>query len=359
MLGATLAMGVLLVVGGATPAAAHGGSAEEPPSNYRADITSFDPGVAGVSLRVVEGTSRLELANHSASTVIVMGYDGDQYLRVGPDGVFENENSGAAYINANFSGSGTTPANVDPKATPKWRQISTEQVAVWHDHRTHWMAATEAVVERDPGETHVVNEQWIVPFSIDGRPVQASGTITWVPGPNRALWFLGVAAVTALGVAACCTSRCHVAVVGAATLVLSACAVDATSAWRLSSAPPTDKLAALVLPALAAAAVIVGLVVLRRREQVAVMLLGAGGAALAVLFGWLSLDLLTYSQVPSAFDALVARLTVAGALSGGAILVGALLVQRRQELAFLIRPQPNAKSSRRRPPGAPGAPPVR
>ena len=360
----TVAIALLLLVVTASPAAAHGGTQDEPPTNYRADITQFDPGVPGVALHIAEATSRLELVNRGPATVVVMGYEGDQYLRIGPDGVFENERSGSVYINANFSstssgsgsggatGSAAVPPDVDAKAPPRWRQVSTEPVAVWHDHRTHWMAPTEAVVERDPGRSHVVNEKWVVPFVIDGRTVEATGTITWVPGPNVLVWLTAVVGVAALGIVASTTKWWRAVMVVSAVLLLVLCAIDAVSEWVLSPAPPGEKLASLVVPALAAAAVVAGLALLRRREQTAVLLLGAGGAALALLFGWASREYLTYSQVPAAFADLVARLTVAGALSFGAILVGAMLVQRRRELAFLIRPAPRPRAPRSSPPPA-------
>lgn len=334
---------------------AHGGTQDEPPTNYRADITAFHPGVPGVSLRIVEATSRLELVNRSPREVIVMGYDGDQYLRVGPDGVFENVRSGAVAINANPTGSGVTPPEVDPKAPPQWRQVSSEPVAVWHDHRTHWMAPTEAVVERDPGASHVVNERWVVPVVVDGRVVEATGTITWIPAPNPVLWVGAIALVAALGIAACATRWWRVVMAVAAVLLLALCTTDGVSAWHLSAAPTGDRVAALVVPAFAFAVVLLGLVLLpsARRERLAVLLLGAGGAALALLFGWVSRDYLAYSQVPSAFSMAVARVTVAGALSLGTILFGGMLVQRRRELAFLIKPPPRPRPSAPRAPVPP------
>jgi hypothetical protein len=342
------AMGVGLLVAAATPASAHGGAQDEPPTNYRADITAFDPGAPEVSLRIVEATSRFELTNRGPSTVVVMGYDGDQYLRIGPDGVFENERSGAVAINANPTGSGLTPPDVDPEAPPQWRQISTEPIAVWHDHRTHWMAPTEAVVARDPGASHIVNERWVVPVLVDGRPVEATGTITWIPAPNPLLWLGGIVLVAVLGIAASASRQWRFVVAAAAVLLLAVCTVDAVSAWQLSTAPTAGRASALVVPAFAIAAVVAGLALLpsRRHEGTAVLLLGGGGAALALLFGWVSRDYLAYSQVPSAFSMVVARLTVAGALSLGAILFGAMLVQRRRELAFLIKPHPRPRAPR-------------
>ncbi|PRY37174.1 hypothetical protein LY71_12439 [Geodermatophilus tzadiensis] len=47
----------------------------------------------------------LELCNRSAETVTVYGYSDEEYLRIGPDGVWRNANSPATYIN------GVSPAD--------------------------------------------------------------------------------------------------------------------------------------------------------------------------------------------------------------------------------------------------------
>ena len=52
----------------------------------------------------------------------MLGYQDEPYLRVGPDGVFENRRSPAVYLNANRRGSTAVPRSADPDAEPDWTQ---------------------------------------------------------------------------------------------------------------------------------------------------------------------------------------------------------------------------------------------
>ena len=58
-------------------------------------------------VRAVAG-GQLELTNRSGQEVLVRGYRLEPYLRVGPDGVFENQRAPSAYTNR-FS---TAPASI-------------------------------------------------------------------------------------------------------------------------------------------------------------------------------------------------------------------------------------------------------
>src|SRR4051794_19559227 len=100
-----VALALLVVVGaGAAPACAHAVSGVSA-TNYETRLTGVDPGLPpGVRVRVVESGSRLELVNRSGTEVAVAGYTGEPYLRVGPDGVFENLESPSTYINATRKG---------------------------------------------------------------------------------------------------------------------------------------------------------------------------------------------------------------------------------------------------------------
>ena len=81
-----LLLGALLVAATPSPAVAHGVGGVDP-SNYRTRVTSIDPSVAGVVVRPVDLGTRLELTNRGETDVVVLGYDGEPYLRVGPRGV--------------------------------------------------------------------------------------------------------------------------------------------------------------------------------------------------------------------------------------------------------------------------------
>jgi hypothetical protein len=143
-------------------------------------------------VRVVELGNRLELSNTGAE-VIVLGYQGEPYLRVGPSGVWTNLNSQATYINRTRQGNGAIPADLptDANASPRWEQISSGHVARWHDHRIHWMGSSlPPNVQRAPNQEHV-QFAWHVDLRQGATPVVVEGELRWVPGPSPWPWVGG------------------------------------------------------------------------------------------------------------------------------------------------------------------------
>jgi hypothetical protein len=172
-------------------------------TNFRTELGSLTPAVPGVEMKVIEAGSRLQLTNDSPTEVVVVGYTGEPYLRVGPDGVFQNRRSPATYLNANRNGTKPIPPEADATAEPDWEQISTGQVARWHDHRTHWMGGLKPPgVQSDPGRRQTV-APWDVVMRQGDTDITASGTIDWIPGPSPWPWYilagvLGAGTVAAL-----------------------------------------------------------------------------------------------------------------------------------------------------------------
>ena len=141
-------LAALTVVAGAlgllaTPVAAHNVSGVGS-TNYLTTLDGLAPETAGISVAVLEKGSRIEVTNTNEDDVVVLGYEGEPYLRIGPDGVFENQRSPATYLNRDRSGSDSGGAEVDAEAEPDWEQISAGRTARWHDHRIHWMAPSRA-----------------------------------------------------------------------------------------------------------------------------------------------------------------------------------------------------------------------
>jgi hypothetical protein len=115
-------------------------------TNLDSRITA-DPDLPGVSWHVYTGGLLIEVRNDSDEVLVVEGYEGEPYLRIGPDGVERNRRSPATYINddrvVRRVGGRTSvamPPDVDPTAPPEWIRIDTEPLARWHDHRVHWMS---------------------------------------------------------------------------------------------------------------------------------------------------------------------------------------------------------------------------
>src|SRR5439155_23031452 len=123
----------------AAPASAHSVSGVSA-TNFHTHLKSVTPAVPGLEVKVVEAGSRLQVTNHSGQEIVVLGYHDEPYLRIGPQGVFQNKLSTATYLNQTRKGK-QPPAsaqNAKPGETD-WQQISSEPEARWHDHRIHWM----------------------------------------------------------------------------------------------------------------------------------------------------------------------------------------------------------------------------
>ena len=149
------------------------------------------------------------------------GYSGEPYARVGPAGVFVNDNSPATYLNADRYSTAPVPAGVNPAGPPRWRQVSGDPVFRWHDHRVHWMLTTlPPQVAASPGAEHRISS-WTVVLSYGGQRLTATGTLDWVPGPSPWPWFVLVLAA-ALGVA---LLRSRPRLLGVVAAVMVACDV--------------------------------------------------------------------------------------------------------------------------------------
>ena len=132
-----------IVLGPAQPVLAHGGNGGAA-SDYLIEVTGFEGDPAGIEVYPVELGDRMELVRTSATDVEIVGYDGEPYIRLGQDGVFENFNSPSHYTNLDRFARTVTPPNATPTAEPDWVKLSDGNSVRWHDHRTHWMDPTRA-----------------------------------------------------------------------------------------------------------------------------------------------------------------------------------------------------------------------
>ncbi|MFC7548020.1 hypothetical protein [Plantactinospora sp. GCM10030261] len=175
--------------GAAAPALAHGADAPAG-TDFRSSVVGFRPAVPGLRARAIEAGARLELTNHTGRTIEVLGYAGEPYLEIRPDGVYENAGSPAAYTNRTLAGDTPVPAEADPASPPRWRKVAEEPVARWHDQRARWVGAgLPDPVRADPGRPHRVAD-WVVPLRDGTRNVDLRGTLDWLPPPSPGRWWL-------------------------------------------------------------------------------------------------------------------------------------------------------------------------
>jgi hypothetical protein len=356
-------------------------------SNYRTTVAGLRPsGAAGsgggasveigriaaaVELTAVENGSRLRLAVHADHTVLVGGYEHDVYLRLDRTGVWENTRSSAVYLNGSRYGTTRAPSSivVDPGAAPTWERIGEPEdgqvVALWHDHRAHWMSDTEPpVVRASPGTAHRISG-WAVPLTVDGTRVEAYGTLDWVPGPSPLPW-VALAFGLGVGVAACGLARRRWGVL-LAVAAAAAVAADVTHAALAAAADAGDPLGAFVWGNTVVALVWVGglaaAVLLLRRSVTGLYLAAACGFVLALVGGFADVGVLYRSGAPVAGPLGLTRAAVAASVGLGLGLVAAVaLAGRRQRrdlggaspagAADAVRPHPATPATA--PPGHAG-----
>lgn len=304
---------------GAPPAAAHDAvGAGTPSSNYRARISS-GPNIAGVTFRTTEATTNVELTNTSDTDVTVLDYRSQPYLRIGPDGVFQNTDSEATYLNRSPDLDTAVPDEAG-SGTPRWRKISDGRTARWHDHRTHWMTSDPPAVQAEPDTIHVV-AGWRIPVESGGDIDDFTGVIEWIPPPSPLPW-ITLGALAAATTAALLFVYRRVGLVVLAGITAAGYTVHLVGVWGDSAEPALEKLPILALPVLVVALYLAATAVNGRSERdAAALALGAAGtSAILCIAGagtWLS-----RSQLPTALDPNLARSTVAllGGLAVGTVL---------------------------------------
>jgi hypothetical protein len=317
-------LGLLGAVLLASPAGAH--TADVPvASDYRCTVTGISPPMPGLTVRAVAAGTQLELVNHTGRAIEVLGYAGEPYLLVRPDGVFQNLNSPATYLNETLTGGIRPPASATPFAVPAWQKLSPTPAVLWHDHRAHWMLpALPAAVSTDPGAPHRISA-WTVPLRDGVRTFAVSGTLDWVPRPAPAVWWAGSlllgAAVGGLGLV---RSRRAVTIAGAVAAVAGLAALG----YAAGSATDSGALGLLgILRALVATqpwALLCGVAALAagwyalRGGAAADLALGLSGACLALFAGAANGGVFGHAIAPVPLAGTVARLLVLVPLGAGA-----------------------------------------
>ena len=119
-LAAAAGAGLVLVAVGAAPAEAHTITGVSP-TDYRSEIVGVNPRLPGVSVRLLDLGNRVELVNRGATDVIVLGYQGEPYLRVGPAGAFENRRSPSVIASTTKARTGITSVSTRRPASSNGR----------------------------------------------------------------------------------------------------------------------------------------------------------------------------------------------------------------------------------------------
>lgn len=293
-----------LILCPAAPASAHAGDTAEV-SSYRSQVTGLSSPLDGLSARVVEGGARVELSNSSGRTIEVLGYSGEPYLAVRPDGTWENVNSPATYVNQTLEGDTPLPATADPTAAPAWRKVSPDTTVRWHDQRARWTAsALPPQAAADPDTTHRLRE-WAIPVRDQVRVFDIQGTLDYEPAPPTWAWWAGAAL---LGLAAALIASRWARTAGPLALIGGLCVLGYAYARTADGA------------GLPGVLVLSGLIACALSYRQPPFFLALGGFVLAAFAGFGSADVFFAPVVPSAGPGWLPRAAVAVAIGVGSAL---------------------------------------
>ena len=183
---------VLLAAVGLSPA--HLGSGDDVvPRDTVSVVVSITPALpAGVRLDVVGGDTFLRV-RAKGHDVDIPGYGNDLYIRIGADGrVEENKSSRTSFLNT--SRTGGSDAKYSAGVAPKWETVSTSGLAMWHDHRIHWMGKGTPPTVEENGKV----QDWTITFAVDGTVHTVKGTLFLKDRAGVSWWSLiGISALVA------------------------------------------------------------------------------------------------------------------------------------------------------------------
>ena len=332
----------------AAPASAHSVSGVSA-TNFHTRLKSLTPAVPGLEVKVVEAGSRLQVTNHSGTEIVVLGYHDEPYLRIGPQGVFQNKLSTATYLNQTRKGKEPPPEanNAKPTDTPIWEKISSEPEARWHDHRIHWMLATNpSQVQANPGKRQTIIPQWVVTMKQGTQTITVTGDLVWEPGSSALPWYLLVLVLLAAVVV---VGRSPAWARGLAAVTAVLVAVDVFHALGLGLANAggigyrlTKAVTQSPFSLLGWAAGILAIVWLLRRRSDGLSAAALAGLLVALLGGVSDVGALSHSEVPFGFGAALARLAVAASMGLGFGLAVAAALRLAGVGLPVARPEPES-----------------
>jgi hypothetical protein len=182
MIGAMLVIGVAVLL---VPTAASAGT-DPDAEYYRSVVTAIEPAVPGLEVVVHGGGDSVSLTNRTDRPVTVIGYSGEDYLRITRTGVEENINSLTAALNTD-QGRVRLPnklSSASKPLRPAWRTVSEANSFTWSDFRTRWSAEQRPpIVQADPQGQHQVFS-WAMQLKVGKQPTLVRGTLTWTGAPR-------------------------------------------------------------------------------------------------------------------------------------------------------------------------------
>ena len=323
------------VVAAAPPAAAHSVSGVSS-SNWATKVLSLQPALPGVSVKSVQLGTLIEITSRDTE-LIVLGYLGEPYLRIGPGGVFQNLRSPATYLNRTRLGTTPIPplASDNPATPPRWQQMSRGDTAVFHDHRTHWMGGLlPAPIRADPRRAFTLTPNWHIQLRQGATAATVTGSLSWVPGPNPLPFILEAAGLALLAALIIRTRRWALFLSITLLLLVASDLVHtvgiAATALGGLGAKSLAYLRASFYSFIGWFFAVMALRNLRRRKAAGFLAAGLAGFCVFLLTGLADFATLYRSQAPFVWGIWLDRLTISVALGVGlGVMVTSFVIGRR------------------------------
>jgi hypothetical protein len=262
--------------------------------DYVGSVEPLRPPLAGaVTVRVYRADLALGLTLHGRHRVVVLGYSGEPFLRLGPDGAYAERSSLTAVgLGLVTRGSG-------------WRLLSREPRLIWHDAR----------VRGPPAGAR--RGRWAVPVLVDGMRSELTGELRRERRPPVWPW-LAIGAAVAVGTGLILAARRPDALRTAAAGLGWLAALATLVLTCGFAAAPTASSGTWVEAGNEILFVLVGIGFLVAGSRDTSALAGGAVGLLALAVGLKSLPVLLHGVVLSALPANLARTADVLAVSAGA-----------------------------------------
>lgn len=320
----------MAVLASAEPASAHGTAGQAPVDHETRVVAVGGDDILGVRARVTDLGEHVEVTS-SRVEIVVLGYDGEPYLRIGPNGVSRNERSPATFLNRSVVVDEPVPPRFDSAAEPEWIQVGRSATARWHDHRLH-----------PSGSDRVTS--WSIAFVGDGFEGTIDGTTTRLSPPS-VVAAVGLVAGCALVALLAMRSASPIGFVAIALTLLAATIALSVARWT-SSTESLETRFAVAWPVILGLCLAIACVRARNGITAASPWFVFGFAAVAVAFGFALMPWLVHARVPAAGPSTVWRVVVASALGAGS--VGVVGAARRLRVRPEDQTDPEASAAIRR-----------
>lgn len=275
-------------------------------------IDSIAPALpSGVQVDIV-GSDTFVRVQSDGHDVMVTGYKNEPYMHITTKGeVFVNDGSQTTLINGDRYGNVDTSSFVE-SPSPVWRKIGTNGIAMWHDHRVHWMSPKQPA----PIDTVGTVLEWKVSMSVDGVATTVAGTLFLREKASMLWWLAGFAALLCAVVLSVRRRREFFVL----TFLVSMVGV-AIGLMQYLGLPDGARITPLILMFSTGAAVVAAVSMFMQRrghasQHIAVSL-NAGAGATLVVCGWLCADQVRAAYVPGIDQEWLVRMLIPALLGIG------------------------------------------